>query len=298
MPSLEIHTLDLCFRHWPESIASYLLIAPGGPVLVETGPPSTLPTLTRELAQRGISPGDVKKVLVTHIHLDHAGAAGWWARQGATVFVHHFGAPHLIDPSRLLASARRIYGDRMEEMWGEVLPTPAERVIPLHDGEKVELDGFCILALDTAGHARHHLVYLLEQAAFTGDAAGIRVPGQPFLQVPTVPPEFDLIEWQRSLARLRARGLSTLYLTHFGPVHEVEEHLSALGSLLAEFAERVRQELIRGSSRDEIIQKISEWELERRRAQSSPTDSCLEEAGFGTLGTYVDGIIRYWSKLL
>src|SRR5690606_8936954 len=115
--------------------AVYLLVGPDGPVLIETGPGSTLPAVRAALAAHGFAPADVRAVLLTHIHLDHAGAAGWWAQQGTPIYVHHVGAPHLIDPTKLLASATRIYGDNMGPLWGEMLAAPAERVTPLHDGD-------------------------------------------------------------------------------------------------------------------------------------------------------------------
>ena len=125
---MRIETIDLGFRGTPRVIAAFLILGPQAPVLIETGPGSTLPTLLEGLERLGVSPVDVRDVLVTHIHLDHAGAAGWWARQGARVHVHPVGAPHLVDPARLLASSKRIYGEAMDSLWGEVLPAPADRV--------------------------------------------------------------------------------------------------------------------------------------------------------------------------
>ena len=124
MPTLDIQPLDLNFLGHPRTIASFLVRGPGGPVLVETGPGSTVPALQAALAQHCLQPADIHDVLLTHIHLDHAGAAGWWARQGAIIHVHHVGAPHLAQPERLLISARRIYGNQMDALWGEFLPVP------------------------------------------------------------------------------------------------------------------------------------------------------------------------------
>lgn len=298
MPDFEIYPLDLCFNHWPESIASFLIIGPEGPVLVETGPVSTLPRLQSELARHGFSPNDVRHVLVTHIHLDHAGAAGWWAQQGAKVHVHHVGAPHLIDPSKLLSSARRIYGDMMDRLWGKIIPAPPERVHSLHEGDRIQAGGLTFLALDTPGHARHHMVYRLGNVAFTGDLAGIRIPACPHIQVPTVPPEFDLAAWQASLANVRSQNLARLYLTHFGPVYEVEAHLSIVATLLSEFAELVRQEIIQGATREEITQRMAEWEARRQPGDTALANGQLSQTGFGSLSTYVDGVMRYWSRRL
>lgn len=298
MPDFKIHPLDLHFNYWPESIASFLVIGPEGPVLVETGPGSTLPTLLADLARHHVSPSDVRHVLVTHIHLDHAGASGWWAQQGATVHVHRFGAKHLIDPSKLLSSAQRIYGDMTDRLWGGIIPVPPDRVHPLQDGDPIQAGGLTFVALDTPGHARHHMAYGLNDVAFTGDMAGVRLPGRAHIQVPTVPPEFDLEDWKASLERMRAWGFARIYLTHFGPVDEVEVHLTTTAALLAEYAERVRQEMVRGATRGEIIQQVVEWEADNQNREGSCAQGEATQTGFGSISTYVDGIMRYWSKRL
>ena len=199
---MKIDTLDLDFQGMSRSIASYLLEGPGGYVLIETGPMSTLDTLRRRLDERGLTPDDIRHLFVTHIHLDHAGAAGWWARQGAQIYVHPAGAPHLVDPSKLWRSAGRIYGDQMEILWGHILPAPAEQVTTIADGETIEVAGLSLMALDTPGHAGHHHVYRLEDIAFTGDAAGVRISGSPWVSLPAPPPEFNRELWEKSLDRL------------------------------------------------------------------------------------------------
>lgn len=298
MPSFEIHPLDLRFQESPEAIAAFLVVGPGGPVLVETGPGSTLATLERELARFGFTPADVHHVLVTHIHLDHAGASGWWAQRGAQVYVHHVGAPHLIDPSKLLASAQRIYGDMMGPLWGEFLAAPAERVHALRGGDVVEVAGLKFTALDTPGHARHHLVYRLDDIAFTGDLAGIRLAGRPHLRLPTPPPEFDMEEWRASLKRVRAGKFARLYLTHFGAVPEgdVDDHWQAVDALVVEYAEFARQELERGSDRDEIVMRFSEREEARQDADGLDAEARARYASVGPYGMAVDGLVRYWKK--
>ena len=157
----EVFTLDLNFQNRHGTIASFLIPHSRGAILVECGPSSTLPALLQGLSEHGFTARDVTDVLLTHIHLDHAGAAGWFARQGARIHVHPVGAPHLRDPEKLLTSARRIYGDSMDSLWGEFLPVPQDQLsIPLNGGE-IEIDGICLRAIDTPGHAEHHFVYLL-----------------------------------------------------------------------------------------------------------------------------------------
>ncbi|RME85847.1 MAG: MBL fold metallo-hydrolase, partial [Caldilineae bacterium] len=185
--------IDLYFQGEPQLIASYVIRGPKGVVLVETGPGSTVERLLAELAAMGIPRQQVTDILLTHIHLDHAGAAGRLAREtGATVHVHHVGAPHMADPTRLLASAGRIYGDLMEPLWGEFLPVPREQLHALEDNEVVEAAGLRFTALDTPGHAYHHMAYLLDGLCFTGDVAATRLPGSAHIRLPVPPPEIHI----------------------------------------------------------------------------------------------------------
>jgi glyoxylase-like metal-dependent hydrolase (beta-lactamase superfamily II) len=292
----QIHVLDLRFQGAAEAIAAFLVIGPGGPVLIECGPGSTLEALRRELARYSLTPQDIGDVLVTHIHLDHAGAAGWWAQQGARIHVHHVGAPHLIDPSKLLASAERIYGAMMKPLWGDYLASPAAQVRALHDGDIVEAGGLQFRAHDTPGHARHHMVYQLGGFAFAGDLAGIRLNGRAHTRLPTPPPEFEREAWLTSLGRIRDLRFKRLYLTHFGVVDDVETHWAAVARLLEDYAERVRTEVERGTDRDAIVARFTEQEEARQRGDGlSETDQALY-AGVGPLGMSVDGLLRYWKK--
>lgn len=293
---MRIETIDLEFQATPHAIASYLVVGPEAPVLVETGPSSTLPTLLARLADHGVRPEQVRDVLVTHIHLDHAGAAGWWARQGAKVYVHSVGAPHLIDPSKLLASASRIYGDQMEPMWGEILPAPVERVVAVDDGDHIRAGGLTFTALDTPGHARHHHVYRIGDIAFTGDAAGIRLPESRWIDLPAPPPEFDLEVWKSTLARLRREKLDVIYPTHFGPTSAVDEQLDGLEALLEEAVGQVRELMEEGLDRATMIPRFEQWI--RARAGDFGVDaqqiSAYEVPNPRDMS--VDGIARYWRR--
>lgn len=199
-----------------------------GDVLVDPGPASCLPALLEQLGDR-----PPRAVALTHIHLDHAGASGSLARRfpELEVWVHERGAAHLVDPQRLLDSARRLYGEDMERLWGEVLPVPAERLRVLGGGE--ELDGMTVAY--TPGHASHHVSYLHQESriAFTGDVAGVRIDGGPTLP-PTPPPDIDLEAWSRSLELIEAWRPSALAVTHFGLHEAVEAHLEQLRRALGE----------------------------------------------------------------
>jgi len=293
----EIHTLDLHFQGNPETIASFLVIGPEGPVLVETGPGSTLPALERGLARHGFTPDDVHDILLTHIHLDHAGAAGWWAQRGARLHVHHLGAAHLIRPLKLIESAHRIYGDQMERLWGQFLPAPAEQVHEAQDGDVIEAGGLKFTALDTPGHARHHMVYQLGEIAFVGDLGGIRLAGRPYLRVPTPPPDFDPPAWLASVERMRACRFSRLYLTHFGPVDDADPHWVNVETQLHEVVGLVRREIEAGLDRATIATRFAEWELARQVAYSLDSDSRTRYNSLGAAQIAVNGIVRYLNKL-
>ncbi len=289
-----VRVLDLHFGE-PGTIAAFLLQSEDGPVLVETGPDSTYPTLVSELGAAGVAPEQVRHVLLTHIHLDHAGAAWRLAALGATVYVHPVGAPHLADPSKLLASARRIYGEGMEALWGRLEPIAPERLRVVADGEVLRIGRLRFEALHTPGHASHHIAYLTDGLVFTGDVAGVRIAGGPVVP-PCPPPDIDLEAWHDSIARLRALGADVLYLTHFGPVADVADHLRDLERSLATYGEWVRERLHRGIEEAALVPLFEAY-----------TEGFLSAQGWerGTLARYalanpafmsVAGLARYWRK--
>jgi glyoxylase-like metal-dependent hydrolase (beta-lactamase superfamily II) len=293
-PRIEI--LDLGYQGHPGLIASFLVFGPDGQVLVETGPGSTLPALVSGIAAHGLAPADIDTVFLTHIHLDHAGAAGWWARQGARVCVHERGAPHLTDPSRLIKSARRIYGALMDKLWGEILPAPEERVRVTVDGEVVEAAGLEFRAIETPGHAGHHHAWQVENVAFVGDVTGIRGGAIPWLDLPAPPPEFDHELWQESLDKLRAAGLETIYRTHFGPRSDVAEEIDRVAELLESSAAKVKSMLDAGLERGEMIARYDEWMNARARREGCDPAAAAGKELLNPRDMSVDGITRYWRK--
>lgn len=293
---MEIIVLDLEFLSLPQTIASYLIPGPDGYVMVETGPASTLPNLRRRLAEHNLSTSDIGHVLVTHIHLDHSGAAGWLAQEGAQVYVHEVGAPHLIDPQRLLSSAGLIYGERMDELWGETVPAPAERVTAVNDGDVIDAAGLQFTAINTPGHAWHHHSYKLENIAFTGDAAGIRLTKSGLVDLPAPPPEFKLEVWHKSIDRLLAENFSAIYPTHFDRIEDARAQLETLRALMDESAEFVRLRMVAGEERDAIVADYVAWNHARMRAHGL-TDYAIEQYNAANpLYMSVDGIMRYWHK--
>jgi glyoxylase-like metal-dependent hydrolase (beta-lactamase superfamily II) len=207
-----------------------------GDVLIDPGPESAMGTLVDALGAR-----PPRALLLTHIHLDHAGAAGSLVRRwpGLEVYVHELGAPHLADPGSLLESARRLYGHDMDRLWGEVAPVPQERLRPLRGGEEVE----GLEVLYTPGHASHHVAYLdpRTRRAYAGDVAGVHIQPADLVLPPTPPPDIDLEAWNRSLSALAEWGPQTLAITHFGVVEPVFEHLALVRDRLAAWATLARE---------------------------------------------------------
>jgi glyoxylase-like metal-dependent hydrolase (beta-lactamase superfamily II) len=247
--------LDLHFLGHPHIIATAVLLGPGRAAVIDPGPHTTLTQLTSELRKRGLAVADLTEVLLTHIHLDHAGVTGHLVQQNPriTVFVHERGAPHMVDPSRLLKSAARLYGDDLLRLWGEVRPVPQANVRSLSGGESLEAGGRTLRVAYTPGHARHHVSYFDEASgvAFVGDTAGVRRPPSTYVLPPTPPPDVDVNGWQASVDRILAWHPATLFLTHFGPFDDPPAHLRELLERLQAWVVRARALLKRDDLSDQ-----------------------------------------------
>jgi len=267
----------------PGIVASYLLDTDDGPALFDCGPTTCIPALEAGLAAHGLALGDIRHLLLSHIHLDHAGAAGVLVRRhpGLQVHVSEIGAPHLLDPSRLDASARRLYGEAFDELWGELAPIPADNLHVVGDSV-VGLECF-----PTTGHASHHVSYFAADGTlYAGDAAGVRLDGGAFVMPPCPPPEFDLEAWERTIQEIERRAPSRLALIHFGLFDDVQEHLTALRSTLARWTSRVED----GMDEDTFIAAA--------RLDVEQTDAPLvdEYQRAGPYWHHFRGIERYWRK--
>ena len=200
-----------------------------------------------KLSERNLSVRDLDALLITHIHLDHAGASGELAQEHPSlrVYVHEKGATHLIDPEKLLKSAARLYGDTMDALWGRFLPVPRENINSLVGGETLDFGHHAFDVAHTPGHASHHVCYFQRtvRRAFTGDTAGVRIARHPYIAPPTLPPDVDLDAWSQSISLLRAWNPEQLLPTHFGPIGDVEPHLGQLETQLANWASRVKTSL-------------------------------------------------------
>jgi glyoxylase-like metal-dependent hydrolase (beta-lactamase superfamily II) len=297
-----VHTLDLHFQDRSHTIAAYLLPHAEGAALIETGPGSTVDSLRAQLAEHDHSLDDITEVFVTHIHLDHAGAAGRLAtKHGATVYAHAVGAPHLATPERLLKSAERIYGDDMDRLWGDTLPVPEDQLVSLHDGARVNIGDRTVVALDTPGHASHHLAYVVGDVCFTGDVAGVRLPGETYVEVPLVPPELRLDHWRESLDYLRTalpeRDVTHLALTHFGLFDDVTPHLDRLEAGLDAADDYVRTTLPDLVDDEDALRDATvEWVHDHARSQGVDEDTWALYELADPSWMAASGLRRYWEK--
>ena len=290
---------DLDFMQLPRIIATVVVHGNGGVALIDPGPSSTLARLRSTLSKAGISMQDITTVLLTHIHLDHAGATGTLVKELPTlrVFVHEKGAPHMANPEKLLASATRLYGSEMNRLWGDVLPVPAAAMEILAGGERMAVGNRVFDVEYTPGHASHHVSFFDRDSgvAFVGDTGGVRLMSGGFVMPPTPPPDVDLEAWQTSLARIERWRPDTLLLTHFGPSTPVGEHLSALRDHLVLASDLVKQSLGKdGTDADRERWYAEQLRLELTRRMNVADAHAYEVAGRFDLNWR--GLARYWRK--
>lgn len=296
MAKTSVIPLDLNFLSRPQAIAAYLIRSKTANVLVECGPGSTLATLEQRLREQGLRLEDVTHVLLTHIHLDHAGAAGALAQRGAQIYVHPVGAPHMAHPEKLLASAARIYGDQMQTLWGEFLPVPEAQMVIPNDGEEFTIGNLRFLPLSTPGHAEHHFVYLFEETCFSGDIGGVRIFPHRYIRLPMPPPEFHLEKWRQSLARLRSISFRRIAPTHFGIFDDVEWHLQALEHALDEVERWLERVMPSDPPLETLRQEFTRWMTEQEQALGLTPEVVNVYQIANPPGMSADGLQRYWKK--
>ena len=271
--------LDLRHHGRERVIAAYLVQTEDGLALNDCGPTTCVPELKARLAERGLELSDVRHLLLSHIHLDHAGAAGVLVREHPELQVHvsEIGAPHLIDPSRLEASARRLYGAEFDTLWGELAPVPEGNVVVV-DAQVVGLECF-----PSPGHASHHVCYLDgDGTLYAGDAAGVRILPSSFVLPPTPPPEVDLEAWAATLDEIERRSPERLALIHFGVTEDPQRHLGELRRRLGDWSERVRD-------------GASEEQFEELAAADLGADREAYQQAMPFWQSYA-GLKRYWEK--
>ena len=292
--------VDLQFLGHAEIIATAVIHGPGGVALVDPGPSTSLDTLKRTLAQRGLGVGDVRYLLLTHIHLDHAGATGSLVRENPAieVYVHELGAPHMANPVKLLGSATRLYGSDMERLWGEFLPVPAKNLRPLTGGETIRVAARELHVAYTPGHASHHVSYFdpSSRIAFVGDTGGIRRGRSSYVMPPAPPPDVDLDAWRESEAKILAWDPETLFLTHFGPFGSPRLQFQQLRENLETWSRIVRR-LLADATLDDAGREQHFVDEAYRHLQRVVGPGEAESYGrAGRLDYSWQGLSRYWRK--
>jgi glyoxylase-like metal-dependent hydrolase (beta-lactamase superfamily II) len=300
----DLWLLDTCFQGVQGVIASYLLVGPGGLALVDVGAAGTVEQLFGAVHAAGHDPEAIQQIVLTHIHLDHAGASGTIVRRlpRARVYVHRRGAEHLVDPARLLSSAQRIYGERMRELWGDIEPVPADRLVVIDEGAELHVGGRALRALYTPGHAVHHVAYHDGQRStlFAGDVAGVRLAGVDFVRPPTPPPDLSLEEWFASLDRLAGLGLKEMYLAHFGPSRNVNAHFEELRARLVNWGRLMLAGMRAGEDDEALAADLAragdELIVRAARGPREPDDVLARYEIATNYRMSAQGYVRYYRK--
>ena len=290
---------DLMFLSKPRIIATAVFQSPEGVALVDPGPTTCVDTLKAELAAQGIAIADIRSVLLTHIHLDHAGVTGTLCLENPKikVYVHERGAPHMADPTKLLASAKQLYGDDMDRLWGDFLAVPQDNVHVLRGGERVSLGDRELEVAYIPGHASHHVGFLDRSSgvAFVGDTAGVRIGGELFAMPPTPPPDIDIVTWKASIGQIERWQAQTLFLTHFGPHENPATHLTSLVEHLDGMASLARSIMERDVTDEERVDLFGvEFGRYVRRYMPDAAAALYDQAA--PFSQCWLGLRRYWKK--
>lgn len=290
-----IHTLDLCFLGNADTIGAFLIETSEGPILIESGPFSVFPVLQETVENKGFKVEDIAHVFLTHIHLDHAGAAWKFAEHGAKIYVHPFGAKHLAHPEKLMQSATRIYGDDMERLWSNMKPIPEDQIVEISDEEEIVIGNKVMKAWHTPGHAVHHIAWQWEDVLFTGDVAGVQI-GKGAIIPPCPPPDIHLEDWRVSIQKIRDLNPSKIYLTHYGAKTNISEHLDELETNLTKYADWIKTHLEAGDSMEEMTPKFDEF-LRDELQKSGMDEAGLAQYQAANPGWMsVSGLVRYWNR--
>lgn len=296
---MKVHTLDLGFLNIENAIASYVVEGSGGLVLVETGPASTLAHLETALQNNNWRLADFQHVFLSHIHFDHAGAAWAFAQKGATIHVHPKGLPHLMAPEKLYNSARMIYGEQMDALWGPMHPIEASQLSAPSHGDTVQAAGLTFTAWHTPGHAVHHIAWQVgkgaESSLFTGDVAGVKIGNGPVVP-PCPPPDIQVEDWLASIRLMRELPAETLYLTHFGKITEKTTHLNALENRLLAWAEWIKPYAEQQTAAEQIVPLFEKYVTDELTALGVDERGLRRYEAANPAFMSVAGLLRYWKK--
>ena len=291
-----IHVLDTRQLGRPGIIAATAVESEDGLVLFDTGPESTFENIATELRRVGSDISEVRHVFLSHIHFDHAGAAWRLAERGATIYVHPRGAPHLLDPTKLVESATRIFRDEMEKLWGRIAPVPEKNLKVLQDMDVVRVGALEVRAIATPGHASHHHVYHWEDNLFGGDIAGVRIGHGPPIP-PFVPPELHIESWLESIEKIRALHPAKLYLPHFGLVEgSIFAHLDALEERVRRWSIWFRDRIRTGTDETQLVPAFAEYEASDLQAGGATKGEVGDYETADPSYMAVSAALRYWNK--
>ena len=298
MSDYKIHVINTEY-HGPLPIATFLVENEQGIILVETSAHSTIEKVKEKVRDLGFDWKDIQHVLLTHIHLDHAGAAWCFAENGATVYLHPFGYNHMNDPSKLLSSATRIYGDYMEYLWGTLKPIPADQLVTVEDGETINIHGLNFKSIHSPGHAKHHIAWQLDNHLFAGDLAGICYENSVVVP-PCPPPDINIDDWHNSIDKVLAiPEIDTYFITHIGKITgDLNDHMNRLKKVLEDYADFIKPYFLDQTDLNKTIndfQKFSKDYVINQGLTESQADAY--EAGNASIGN-VNGLMRYWRKKL
>ena len=293
-------SISLPFQGEEGIVGSYLLSGGDDLVVIDPGPESMMEPLLNAIRSAGFDPRNVTHILATHIHLDHAGAVGSLMRHmpKAMVYAHSKGAPHLLDTSKVVASATRIYGERMQELWGEVEPVPAERLRTIEDGDTLHVAGRKLDVHYSPGHAVHHVIFFDAHTGelFAGDTAGVRLQDVDYVRPPTPPPDIDIEAWLQSIDMMEHLQPSVLYIAHFGPTRDIPSHLSRLRTQLTAWGDFVLVQMREGKNEEDILVALI-MHTEPELLNISHDEHAVQR--YEIAANYpmsVQGYMRYWRK--
>jgi len=289
------HTIDLHFQDYEHAIGTFLIESDEGPILIETGPYSTISSLENGLKGHGYQLEDIKNVLLTHIHFDHAGAAWFFAKKKANIFLLPFGLKHMHDPSKLVESATMIYGDQMDALWGKMEGIASDKLIAVDHEQVLEIGGKKLTALHTPGHAKHHIAWQLEDLIFTGDVGGVKIEGGPVVP-PCPPPDISIEDWGKSIALILEKNPKKLILTHYGEVNDPSAHFAELHEMIRIWSEFIKDCWEAGLSQDDITYMFMKYTTEDFQIKGVSDLGIKQYEAANPSWMSVAGLIRYWNK--
>ena len=290
-----VKIIDIQFLGVKSAIACFLIKSSKGLIMIETGPSTSYNIISQELTNLGYNIKDVKHVFVTHIHLDHSGGAWKFAKNGAKIYVHPCGAQHLENPQKLIESATKIYGDKMDFLWGKIQKIDKKKIQTVEHKEKIIIGDTTIESLHTPGHAEHHIALKINDEIFTGDVAGAKIFNGPVLPA-CPPPEIDLEKWENSIDIIIKEKPKCLYLTHFGKIKNVNHHLKDLKKILWDWANWIKTNKNKFNDMNTLTEAFENYVKDFLKNLNLSENLINQYYAANPPYMSVSGLLRYWKK--